>query len=247
MDSLRAAVKDAIQMTATLRNATKTGSSNVVNPDLRELHQSNTDRSDSLGFQRNAQTQKVSFWVNFWENIQLLPMFSDNQYGSPVAEINLTSFEALNKIKTSFSARFTKASESEFAESNSIKQSFARSESILDHRKAQKDRDQSAICSTNLSLGDSCISEWLIPCNCKVETIQTTLDSSNNCNINSHCERFCEELIPIALYSHGSNAIEETQFLFQEIFSEKVYLQHGITVALDDLVVDIGWQQLECT
>ena len=40
--------------------------------------------------------------------------------------------------------------------------------------------------------------------------------------------------------THHLTAPEETSFLFNEVFVQRAYLQHGIRLAENDLVIDVG-------
>eukprot|EP01038_Epipyxis_sp_PR26KG_P004432 gene4432-6268_t len=44
----------------------------------------------------------------------------------------------------------------------------------------------------------------------------------------------------LKLFTHGNEAIEETEFIYNEIFNDNIYLRHGIIVNEGDVVIDVG-------
>jgi FkbM family methyltransferase len=57
---------------------------------------------------------------------------------------------------------------------------------------------------------------------------------------NTDCGEWQEFDCGLCLFTHHMSAPEETAFLYNEIFEQKVYLQNGIVLKDNDLVIDVG-------
>lgn len=44
----------------------------------------------------------------------------------------------------------------------------------------------------------------------------------------------------VSLHTHFATAPEETLFLYDEIFEQRIYMRHGITLKEGNLVIDVG-------